>query len=284
MGKGIYADRNWYKKPLIMPIGEIVSEYRQAKFPGKMIQTLTELNSTSGSRISWILLRCGLKVPPGYQPKPPQGEGRANHMDYWAASPDAAECDRLREQLEMVEAEREAAARAAAQSMDGWDTPTETEDTPTENGEEEQGKEECKMFESEDHVIRRMLEEAAAEAEGCWEDDYYRRQIPSETETENQESPAAEGADRRRAILTDAAVCVCTDRNLLYGEPESSFAQIADLWSAYLGIVVTERMAADMMILFKLARARTALLPHRDTYVDMAGYAAIAGAMEEVDG
>ena len=85
------------------------------------------------------------------------------------------------------------------------------------------------------------------------------------------------GAEARRMILKDAEHCVCTDRNLLYGEPEDSFDMIAQLWSAYLGMPVSKRQTIDMMILFKVARNGTAKKPCRDTYVDIAGYAACGG-------
>lgn len=85
------------------------------------------------------------------------------------------------------------------------------------------------------------------------------------------------GAEARRLILKDAEHCVCTDRNLLYGEPEDSFDMIARLWSAYLGMPVSKRQTIDMMILFKVARNGTAKKPCRDTYVDIAGYAACGG-------
>lgn len=85
------------------------------------------------------------------------------------------------------------------------------------------------------------------------------------------------GAEARRMILKDAEHCVCTDRNLLYGEPEDSFGMIARLWSAYLGMPVSKQQAIDMLILFKVARNGTAKKPCRDTYVDIAGYAACGG-------
>lgn len=39
--------------------------------------------------------------------------------------------------------------------------------------------------------------------------------------------------------------------------------------------------AADMLILFKVARSATATTPKLDTYVDIAGYAACAGAIAD---
>lgn len=92
---------------------------------------------------------------------------------------------------------------------------------------------------------------------------------------------AVSGADLRRKVLMDAAVCVCTDRNTAYGEPEDNFGVIAGFWETYLGMPVSRQMVADMMILFKVARAVTAKNAMMDTYVDIAGYAACAGGMME---
>lgn len=108
------------------------------------------------------------------------------------------------------------------------------------------------MFESEEKIIERL--EAAVEAE-------------------------KEPVDRRREILTDAAVCVCSDRNAQYGEPEDNFDVIAAMWSAYLGIPLHAMDVASMMILFKVGRLATAEKPSRDSYVDIAGYAACGGGM-----
>lgn len=96
------------------------------------------------------------------------------------------------------------------------------------------------------------------------------------------------GEDRRKKILADAERCVCTDRNLLYGEPEDSFRVITAFWREYLNthclrdgkLELEEIDSKNMMILFKMARITTAKKTSRDSYVDICGYAAIAG--EEV--
>ena len=93
-----------------------------------------------------------------------------------------------------------------------------------------------------------------------------------------------------RAMVLDAAKeIVCHDRNDQYGEPEDNFAVIAKLWEAYLTarcagidingkacVDVGAKEVADMMILFKVGRAATALETSTDTYIDIAGYAACA--------
>lgn len=52
----------WYEKPLIMALRDIVKEYREAKNPKKQIDILADLNHTKGCRIAWLLDRCGEEV------------------------------------------------------------------------------------------------------------------------------------------------------------------------------------------------------------------------------
>lgn len=96
-----------------------------------------------------------------------------------------------------------------------------------------------------------------------------------------------ENISKRESILREAINIVCSDRNLQYGEPEDNFSIIGELWSVYINakrvaptdrIELTAKDASDMLILFKVARSVTATTPKRDTYVDIAGYAACAGA------
>lgn len=103
-------------------------------------------------------------------------------------------------------------------------------------------------------------------------------------EVDEPETSAKERCD----VLLDAMKAVCSDRNLRYGEPEDNFGVIAELWSAYLDagipggackVDLGARQVADMMILFKVGRMATSMGDHRDTYVDIAGYAACAGGM-----
>ena len=93
--------------------------------------------------------------------------------------------------------------------------------------------------------------------------------------------------EKREDLLRQAIDIVCSDRNNQYGEPEDNFSIIGELWGAYLtarcastGVTVKigAQEAADMLILFKVARSATATTPKMDTYVDIAGYAACAGA------
>lgn len=105
---------------------------------------------------------------------------------------------------------------------------------------------------------------------------------------EEQEKVENDPVGERCKVLLQAVNAVCSDRNQRYGEPEDNFGAIAELWNAYIRAEMPEgacvvdlgaRQVADMMILFKVGRAATAIEDHRDTYVDIAGYAACAGGM-----
>lgn len=91
---------------------------------------------------------------------------------------------------------------------------------------------------------------------------------------------------KRDEILETAAKIVTGGKNKQYGEPEDNFAVIAEYWSTYLSrhnsgrmILLTPMDVATMMVLFKMGRITTAGEFTADSYVDCAGYAAIAGEM-----
>ena len=72
------------------------------------------------------------------------------------------------------------------------------------------------------------------------------------------------------------------DRHEDYGDKTTNHQNIADLWSVFLGHKVTAQQAAICMLLVKVAR-----LTHKrteDCYIDMAGYAAIAGEIQDTVG
>lgn len=88
----------------------------------------------------------------------------------------------------------------------------------------------------------------------------------------------------RMEILKTAEKIISGEREKSYGAPEDNFSRIADLWNAYIrGKDEYEITAADvghMMILFKIARTLGGQSKD-DNYVDIAGYAAIAGELSE---
>ena len=77
----------------------------------------------------------------------------------------------------------------------------------------------------------------------------------------------------RSSFLDDVNKLVSLDRQEIYGHPKDNFACIADFWATYLGIPITLRQVADMMILTKISRLKNCER-HRDSVVDIAGYAA----------
>lgn len=85
--------------------------------------------------------------------------------------------------------------------------------------------------------------------------------------------------NKREEILILANKAVNGEREQTYGSPEDSFNRIANLWSAYLNVALTGLDVAKMMILFKLAR--TGERAYLDNWVDIAGYAACAGEIED---
>ena len=88
----------------------------------------------------------------------------------------------------------------------------------------------------------------------------------------------------RTEILDAAKVCVSGQREQDYGKPENNFARIAKLWNAYTGHGYAPADVAVMLALLKVARIGSGRL-HLDNFVDLAGYAALAGelASQEAD-
>jgi len=78
---------------------------------------------------------------------------------------------------------------------------------------------------------------------------------------------------KNRDVLLEARSVVRGPRARHYGPPRRTLEKIAALWSAYLGRPVSALDACNMMILLKVARVATGSAYHRDTYVDVAGYA-----------
>jgi hypothetical protein len=83
-------------------------------------------------------------------------------------------------------------------------------------------------------------------------------------------------------VLETAKDAITRDRAATHGDAEDSFAVIADFWTTWLGDrltgVVTSFDVAQMMVLFKAARAR-GNPQHMDNIVDEVGYAALSAEM-----
>ncbi len=85
---------------------------------------------------------------------------------------------------------------------------------------------------------------------------------------------------RKNEICEIAAELVAGDRDAAYGDVVVQYQKLADMWSAYIGQPITASQASMMMALSKISR--TTVGPHRlDNYVDLAGYAGVAGEIAE---
>ena len=82
----------------------------------------------------------------------------------------------------------------------------------------------------------------------------------------------------RTEILNKANEIICKDRQATHGEAENSFADIANLWSAYLHREINSRDVAMMMVMLKIVRYKKNP-SHLDNAIDLCGYAAIAGEL-----
>lgn len=81
---------------------------------------------------------------------------------------------------------------------------------------------------------------------------------------------------KRKEILDEAARIVTGERQNQYGSAENSFALIGGLWGDYLGMDISPRDVALMMILLKVAREKGGK-GKADNWIDIAGYAACGG-------
>lgn len=82
----------------------------------------------------------------------------------------------------------------------------------------------------------------------------------------------------RTQVLAEADRLITGDRLGAYGDAAQSFARIAGMWSAYLGVPVAPNDAAAMMALLKISRAR-GNPASVDSWVDGAGYLALGGEL-----
>lgn len=86
----------------------------------------------------------------------------------------------------------------------------------------------------------------------------------------------------RVKLALKAADIITGDRQTDYGPPEVNFQRIANLWNDHMEVdIFTPRKVAELMLLLKIAR--TVNSPTEDSYVDLIGYAALAGEMAETE-
>ena len=80
-------------------------------------------------------------------------------------------------------------------------------------------------------------------------------------------------------LLKEAKKLVEKDRHEDYGDKLKNHQNIAKLWSAFLDVEISAHDVAICMGLVKIARLKHA--HKKDSYLDLAAYAAIAGEIEE---
>ncbi|AEJ93556.1 hypothetical protein AIRMID_50 [Mycobacterium phage Airmid] len=79
-------------------------------------------------------------------------------------------------------------------------------------------------------------------------------------------------------ILQEAERLINGERQQQYGEATESFERIAGMWSAYVGKELTPHDVVNLMVLLKVSRAKFGY--HRDSYVDIAGYAGLGERLD----
>lgn len=94
---------------------------------------------------------------------------------------------------------------------------------------------------------------------------------------------AMAGINGRSRVLEDAKRLTCNDRNESYGPVDIMYKRIAVGWAEILGTDVTKEQVGMMMIWMKLARLCNSP-DHRDSWVDIAGYAALTSEVANTKG
>ena len=89
---------------------------------------------------------------------------------------------------------------------------------------------------------------------------------------------------KRASVLAEAHRIIYGDREKTYGHPSKNLDCIAGMWNAYLDSVgdryLTNKDVAVMMVLLKSARLANDPT-HRDSVVDICGYAALVERCDE---
>lgn len=88
----------------------------------------------------------------------------------------------------------------------------------------------------------------------------------------------------KKSVLEEAQEIIYGDREQTYGKPSKNLDCIAQMWNAYMyslgGRDITAKDVACMMVLLKTARLANRT-DHRDSVVDICGYAALIERCDE---
>ena len=83
---------------------------------------------------------------------------------------------------------------------------------------------------------------------------------------------------KRGEVLQTAETLISGDRQASYGDAAESHQRIADLWAVYLNVEISAVDVAAMMVLLKVSRSKGSA--RDDNWIDICGYAALAGEMQ----
>ena len=91
----------------------------------------------------------------------------------------------------------------------------------------------------------------------------------------------------KEEILKKARDLITGDRNETHGDAFQNHAEIAEFWNIFLDkklqpmASITAEDVALMMVLMKISRNTQGKKNNMDNFIDMCGYAAIAGEINE---
>ena len=91
----------------------------------------------------------------------------------------------------------------------------------------------------------------------------------------------------KEEILAEASRIISRDRNLSHGDAFENHAEIAEFWNIFLDkklqpmASITAEDVALMMVLLKISRNTQGKKNNMDNFIDMCGYAAIAGEIND---
>ena len=83
------------------------------------------------------------------------------------------------------------------------------------------------------------------------------------------------------SVLTEAETIINGPRQADYGHPFENFSLIAMLWEPVLNVPITPEQVAMCMIQLKVSRLVNSP-DHRDSVIDLAGYAGCLGKIQDV--
>ena len=91
----------------------------------------------------------------------------------------------------------------------------------------------------------------------------------------------------KEEILAEASRIISRDRNLSHGDAFQNHAEIAEFWNIFLDkklqpmASITAEDVALMMVLMKISRNTQGKKNNFDNFIDMCGYAEIAGEIND---